>query len=78
MAPIDDKLKHVAAKVLGADKPLPLPESRGQLLALHDAARRRRDAAPLDSRDRVEAAFEIERIEVQIARIERAADPPLV
>jgi hypothetical protein len=56
----------------------PLPDTREQLLALHDAARRKRDAAPLDSRERVEAAFEIERIEVQIARIERAADPPLV
>ena len=68
----------VAAKVLGADDPLPLPGTREQLLALHDVARRRRDAAPLDSHERVEAAFEIERIEVQIARVERAADPPLV
>ena len=60
------------------DKPLPLPDSREELLALHDAARRKRDAAPLDSHARVEAAFEIERIEVQIARVERAMDPPLV
>lgn len=61
-----------------SDKPLPLPETREQLLALHDVARRKRDAAPLDSHERVEAALEIERIEVQIARIERAMDPPLV
>jgi hypothetical protein len=55
-----------------------LPEDRKALLALHQAARRRRDAAPLLSEARAEAAFEIERIEIQIARIERAMDPPLV
>jgi hypothetical protein len=55
-----------------------LPEDRQALLALHQAARRRRDAAPLLSEARAEAAFEIERIEIQIARIERAMDPPLV
>jgi hypothetical protein len=71
-------VKDVAAKVLGEDKPLPLPDNREQLLALHDVARRKRDAAPLDSHERVEAAFAIERIEVQIARVERAMDPPLV
>ena len=73
-----DKLKHVAGTVLGEDKPLPLPETREQLLALHEVARRKRDAAPLDSHERVAATFEIERIEIQIARIERAMDPPLV
>lgn len=72
------KVREAAAKVLGEDPPLPLPESREQLLALHDVARRKRDAAPRDSHERVEAAFEIERIEIQIARIERAMDPPLV
>lgn len=71
-------VKEVAAKVLPGDAPLPLPESREQLLALHDVARRRRDAAPRDSHERVQAAFEIERIEIQIARIERAMDPPQV
>ena len=69
---------RVAKKVVGADPPLPLPETRAQLLALHDAARRRRDAAPPASRERAEASFEIERIEIQVARIERAMDPPLV
>ncbi len=73
-----EAVKDVAAKVVGGDKPLPLPESREQLLALHDVARRKRDAASRDSRGRVEAAYEIERIEVQIARIERAMDPPQV
>jgi ribosomal protein S10 len=73
-----ETVKEAAAKVLGEDKPLPLPETREQLLALHDVARRKRDAAPRDSKERVEASFEIERIEIQIARIERAMDPPLV
>jgi len=78
MDKVTDKVKQVAGKVLGEDKPLPLPETREQLLALHDVARRKRDAAPRDSHERVEATFEIERIEIQIARIERAMDPPLV
>jgi hypothetical protein len=56
----------------------PLPGDRASLIALHQAARRRRDAAPLQSRERAAAAFEIERIEVHIAAIERAMDPPLV
>jgi hypothetical protein len=55
-----------------------LPTDRASLLALHQAARRERDAAPRLSRERAEASFEIERIEVQIARVERALDPPLV
>ena len=58
--------------------PAPLPEDRASLLALHHEARKRRDAAPLLSEARAEAAYEIERIEIQIARIERAMDPPLV
>ncbi len=56
----------------------PLPGTREALLALHREARRRRDAAPLDSEERAEAMVEIGRIEVQIARVERAMDPPLV
>jgi hypothetical protein len=56
----------------------PLPEDRESLMVLHREARRQRDAAPLMSEARAEAAFEIERIEIQVARIERAMDPPLV
>jgi hypothetical protein len=55
-----------------------LPEDRASLLKLHREARRQRDAAPLMSEARAEAALEIERIEIQVARIERAMDPPLV
>ncbi|HUQ43313.1 MAG TPA: hypothetical protein VM451_02720 [Candidatus Limnocylindria bacterium] len=65
-------------KVLGADPPLPLPDDRAQLMVLHREARRKRDAAPLDSHERVAAVMEIERIEIHVARIERAMDPPLV
>ena len=64
---------HAGAKDLPA-----LPDNRVALLALHRAARRRRDAAPLMSEARVEASFEIERIEIHVARLERAMDPPLV
>ncbi|HET9851025.1 MAG TPA: hypothetical protein VFP56_00800 [Candidatus Limnocylindrales bacterium] len=78
MDKVTDTVRNVAGKVLGEDRPLPLPDTREQLLALHDVARRRRDAAPRDSQERIEAAYEIERIEVQIARIERAMDPPQV
>jgi len=55
-----------------------LPESREALLVLHRAARGRRDAAALLSEERAAASEELARIEIQIARIERAMDPPLV
>lgn len=55
-----------------------LPDTREALLALHRAARRRRDGAPLDSEERASAMEEIGRIEVRIAQVERAMDPPLV
>jgi hypothetical protein len=47
-------------------------------MRLHREARKRRDAAPLLSKQREAAAFDLERIEVQVARVERAMDPPLV
>jgi hypothetical protein len=61
-----------------ATEPQPLPDSRDALMVLHRGARRRRDAAPLLSEERAEASEEIARIEIHIARIERAMDPPLV
>ena len=70
--------RNAPGKVAGGDAPRPLPDTREQLLVLHDVARRKRDAAPLESHERVAAAREVERIEVHIARIERAMDPPLV
>ena len=75
-APARPSARKHAATPLRADAPL--PSTRVELLVLHEAARRRRDAAPIESHERAAAAFEIERIEIQIARIERAMDPPLV
>lgn len=61
-----------------AGQPATLPDNRDALLVLHREARRRRDAAPLLSEERAEASEEIARIEIHIARVERAMDPPLV
>ena len=58
--------------------PKPLPKTREALMLLHREARRRRDAAPLESEERAAAMEEVGRIEVQIARIERAMNPPQV
>ena len=53
-----------------------LPSTRAQLLPLHEAARRKRNAAKLGSEAWTEASMEVVRIEVEIARLERAMDPP--
>lgn len=55
-----------------------LPNDRAQLMTLHREARRRRDAAPLMGKERADAVRDLERIEVHVARVERAMDPPLV
>jgi hypothetical protein len=52
--------------------------AREQLMAQWRAARQRRNAAELGSRAYEEACAEIARIEVEIARTERAMNPPLV
>ncbi len=67
-----------AGEKLGAAPEAPLPNDRAQLMALHREARGRRDSAPLMSRERADAVRDLERIEVHVARIERAMDPPLV
>jgi len=54
----------------------PLPQTRAELLVLHEAARRRRQAADLGGEAWTEASMDVERIEVEIARVERAMDPP--
>lgn len=51
----------------------PLPATRAELMALHVAARQRRDDAALGSDAYRAAAEEVARIEVQIARIEEPA-----
>jgi len=56
----------------------PPQPNRDQLMAEWREARRRRDAAELGSKAYERAVEEIARIEVEIARVERALDPPLV
>ncbi len=55
-----------------------LPQTREGLLALHRATRSRRNAAAHGSPEHKAAIDLIGRIEVEVARIERVMDPPLV
>jgi hypothetical protein len=55
-----------------------LPKTREALMDLHRETRKRRNAAPHGSEEHAAAIDLIGRIEVEIARIERAMDPPLV
>lgn len=55
-----------------------LPQTRDELLVLHRETRRRRTASKHGSPDHVAAIELLGRIEVEVARIERAMDPPLV
>ena len=52
--------------------------TREALLAQHAEARRRRNAALLGSPEWEAASHEVGRIEIEIARTERAMDPPRV
>ncbi|MDH4141889.1 MAG: hypothetical protein OEV61_04700 [Chloroflexota bacterium] len=56
----------------------PLPQTRDELMELHRETRKRRNAAPHGSEEQAAAIDLIGRIEIEIARIERAMDPPLV
>ena len=55
-----------------------LPQTRAELLALHRETRARRNAAAHGSAEHVEAVDLLGRIEIEVARVERATDPPLV
>jgi hypothetical protein len=55
-----------------------LPQTREELLALHRETRARRNAAAHGSPEHAAAIDLICQIEIEIARIERAMDPPLV
>ena len=59
-----------------APKPVALPQSREELLELHRETRARRNTAPHGSAEHRAAIDLIGRIEVEVARIERAMDPP--
>ncbi len=73
-----------AARPMPTDEPDRAPESGATrstlegLRAAHREARRRRDAAKLGSSEHEEAVAEVGRIEVEIARVQRDARPPLV
>ena len=71
--------EHHAAKAHGRATQIDtsLPGSRADLMDLHRAARARRNAAALNSEAFRAAVMDLERIEVRIAAIDRAADPPL-
>ncbi len=56
----------------------PLPKTRDALLALHAETRRRRNEAAHKSEEQAAAIDLLGRIEVEIARLERAMDPPRV
>jgi hypothetical protein len=53
-----------------------LPADRPALIALHGEARRRRSEAALGSESYRAAADEIARIEIRIADVDRAMEPP--
>jgi hypothetical protein len=71
--------QHHAAKAHGRATQVDesLPATRPELMALHAAARARRNGAQLDSPDFRAAVMDLERIEIRIAAVDRAADPPL-
>ena len=55
-----------------------LPQTRTELLELHRETRARRNASAHGSEEQAAAIELLGRIEVEIARVERAMDPPLV
>ena len=63
---------------MAKDTSAALPKTRAELLQLHRETRERRNAAAWGSPEHVEAITLIQRIEIEIARLERAMDPPLV
>ena len=72
--------KTTAPKSTGPDATTAelLPQTRAELEALHTVTRKRRNAAKHGSEEHKAAIELIGRIEIEIARIERAMDPPLV
>jgi hypothetical protein len=59
-------------------KDQPLPQTREALLELHRETRAKRNKAAHGSPEHVAAITQLERIEIEIARVERAMDPPRV
>ena len=61
---------------IAAGSPPILPQTREALLDLHRQTRARRNAAPHGSGEQQAAIDLLGRIEIEVARIERAMDPP--
>ena len=75
--PHKDKSANAKASTAGQVRSEPnLPATREELLELHRTTRKRRNAAPHGSEEHRAAIDLIGRIEVEVARIERAMDPP--
>ena len=72
-----ERQAHKASMALGSASVSKLPQTRAELMELHRQTRARRNAAPWGSDEHVAAIDLIGRIEIEIARIERAMDPPL-
>ena len=77
--PTEPTSEHHAAQAHGRPTTVDdsLPATRPELMELHAAARARRNGAPLGSDAFRAAVMDLEKIEVRIAAIDRAADPPL-
>ena len=74
-------MAHQKTPIPGASAPPDapaLPQTREELLALHRETRRRRNAAAHGSPEHKSAIALLGRIEIEVARLERAMDPPLV
>jgi hypothetical protein len=75
-------MAHQKTPIPGASAPpaeaTELPGTREELLALHRETRRRRNAAAHGSPEHKSAIALLGRIEIEVARLERAMDPPLV
>jgi hypothetical protein len=69
-------VKSRPTTIAAASAPPDLPQSREALLDLHRQTRAKRNAAPHGSAEQQAAIDLLGRIEIEVARIERAMDPP--
>jgi len=69
-------VKSRPTTIAAASAPPALPQTREALLALHRETRAKRNAAAHGSAEQQAAIDLLGRIEIEVARIERAMDPP--
>jgi hypothetical protein len=77
LTPIDSEVRMARHETKAKEDAPPLPGTRDELLVLHRETRQRRNAAAHGSSEHVAAIDLLGQIEVEVARIERAMDPPL-